>query len=287
MTLVEPQKKGGRYSIKEKEERRIQVYHLRFEENKSAVKIAGLLGVSRNTINDDIAYWHSQLAHEFNAQNLTSKMTKQIQRTEMQRDRLLKFLEDDNFDKKFKIEKFISEIDNKLMQYYSKMILAGKSTLEPTVKVDDIDENEIKLMVRDLIFHEELEEWYTEKDLKFQIIRQTKSNLKHAQNILEKMFGDGLSLCREIETKRDFFKSISGDRTLTYNIEKFADLRGYVTTDELSEIVKKRSKLEAHLLKMNNIEIELNDKFGDKSQWPEEVLEKFESDELEDLEFLE
>ena len=78
MALVEPQKKGGRYTVKEKEERRIQVYHLHFEENKSAVKIATLLDVNRNTINDDISYWHSQLANEINSEDLTAKLIKQI-----------------------------------------------------------------------------------------------------------------------------------------------------------------------------------------------------------------
>ena len=42
-------------------------------------------------VNGDITYWHSQLAHEFNVQNISAKMTKQIQRMEMQRDRLLEF----------------------------------------------------------------------------------------------------------------------------------------------------------------------------------------------------
>jgi len=120
MSLTESTKKGGRYTVKEQEERRIQVYHLHFEENKSAVKIAQLLDVNRNTINGDITYWHYQLASEINAQNISAKMTKQIQRMEMQRDRLLEFLEDADFDNKFRIEKFISEIYNKLMQYYSR-----------------------------------------------------------------------------------------------------------------------------------------------------------------------
>ena len=88
MALVQSTKKGGRYTRKERKESRIKVYHLHFEENKTAVKIAEFLGVNRNTINDDIAYWHSQLVHEFNSQDLTAKMTKQIQRMELQRDRL-------------------------------------------------------------------------------------------------------------------------------------------------------------------------------------------------------
>ena len=60
-------KKGGPYTKKEQEERKIQVYHLHFEENKSAAKIAELLNVNRNTINDDIRYWHLQLANEMKA----------------------------------------------------------------------------------------------------------------------------------------------------------------------------------------------------------------------------
>ena len=64
MALSEEIKKGGRYTKKEQEERRLQVYHLHFEQEKPAVKIAELLNVNRNTINDDIRYWHQQLASE-------------------------------------------------------------------------------------------------------------------------------------------------------------------------------------------------------------------------------
>ncbi|PBO84241.1 MAG: hypothetical protein COA77_10585 [Thaumarchaeota archaeon] len=279
MALVEPHKKGGRYTIQEKEERRIQVYHLHFEENKSAVKISELLGVSRNTINDDISYWHSQLAHEFNAQDITAKMTKQIQGREMQRDRLLKNLEGVDLDEKLKIEKDISEIDDKLMQYYSKMILSGNTTLDPTVKIDGIDEDEIKELVRDLIFQEGLEELHSENDLKFHFIRETKCNVKHAENLLERMLSDGLVLCRQIETERGYFKSISGDYSFTYNLERFANLRGYVTENELYEILNRRSNIKIDNYKMDKIEIKLNEKYGDKTQWPDELLEKFESEE--------
>jgi len=115
MAPAEPAKKGGRYTRKQQEERRIQVYHLHFEENKSAVKISELLGVNRNTINEDIAYWHSQLASEFNAQDITAKMTKQIQRMEIQRDRLVDELEEaKTLEERIRIEKFISYIDDRL-----------------------------------------------------------------------------------------------------------------------------------------------------------------------------
>jgi hypothetical protein len=73
MVLAEQVKKGGRYTKREQEERKLQVYHLHFEQNKPAVKIAELLNVNRNTVNDDIIYWHQQLASEMNAQTLLQR----------------------------------------------------------------------------------------------------------------------------------------------------------------------------------------------------------------------
>ncbi len=84
MALVQQIKKGGRYTKKEQEERKIEVYHLHFEQNKPALKIAELLNVNRNTINEDIHYWHKQIAGEFKSQDLKAKRRKQIQRIEIQ-----------------------------------------------------------------------------------------------------------------------------------------------------------------------------------------------------------
>ena len=56
MALVEQAKKGGPYSKKEREDRRMQVYNLHFEEDLPAVKIAEMLDVNRNTVNDDITF---------------------------------------------------------------------------------------------------------------------------------------------------------------------------------------------------------------------------------------
>ena len=43
VALAEQIKKGGRYTKKEQEERKLHVYHLHFEQEKPAVKIAELL----------------------------------------------------------------------------------------------------------------------------------------------------------------------------------------------------------------------------------------------------
>jgi len=77
---MEPVKNGGRYTKREQEERRLQVHHLHFEDNKSAVEIAETLNVNRNTVNEDIKFWYSQLANNSNGLDINTKMTKQIQR---------------------------------------------------------------------------------------------------------------------------------------------------------------------------------------------------------------
>ena len=284
MALVEPHKKGGRYTIKETEERRIQVHHLHFEENKSAVKISKLLDVSRNTINKDIIYWHSQLAHEFKAQSLTSKMTKQIQRMEMHQDRLSEFLEEPG-DEKFKIAKLISENNNKLIQFYSKMIISGKTTLEPTVKIDDIDEDLIKELILDLVFQKG-EEAYSQSEMRFHFIQETKCNIEYAENILKRMFSDGLGLCDEVDTSIGYLDSYSQNNPTTYNLVKFANLRGYISKDKVFEIQGKLTKIKRDVSNRNRVEKKLNESYGNRSQWPIDILEKFESDDLGELMYL-
>ena len=188
MALSEQIKKGGRYTKKEQEERRLQVYHLHFEQEKPAVKIAEMLNVNRNTINDDIRYWHQQLASEMNAQDISAKMTKQIQRMEIQRDRLLGDLEDaKSLEEIIKLERFISDIDNKLIGVYSKMIINGKEHLPPTIKIKDTDEEEIKEFVRDLVLSDhdpDSEDVHSEDTLKIYFIIKKKKKKKYIYKIL-------------------------------------------------------------------------------------------------------
>jgi len=223
-------KNGGPYTQREQEERKIQVYHLHFEENKSAVKIAELLSVNRNTINDDIRYWHLQLANEMKAQNLSAKMTKQIQRMEIQRDRLLDALEDtESLAQKISIEKFISEIDNRLVQVFSKMILSGKSDLEPTVKLEEINEEEIKDFTRSLVKKRNYVFKscnFSEEDIQYEIINLTKCDMDRARKFFRKMMDLGLGLC------------LDDDDYDIHNLLKFCIMREYVSKDELSTPMK-------------------------------------------------
>ena len=280
MALAEQIKKGGPYTKKEQEERKIQVYHLHFEENKSAVKISDLLNVNRNTINEDIRYWHSQLANEMKAQDLTAKMTKQIQRMEIQRDRLLEDLEDvDDNDEKINLEKFIHQIDNRLVQVFLKMISSGIKNLQPTVKLEEINDDEIKESVRDLIFSDEdpnSPDIHPEKKLKYDFIRRTKCDVNHATNVIEKMRQDGLVLCVYTDDNHPIFPQ---DNSQQYDLGKFAILRGYITLDELAKITNKRFDLQEQIEREEEErEKKFNAKYGsDQSKWSDEVLEEYEN----------
>ncbi len=288
MALVEQIKKGGRYTKKEQEERRIEVYHLHFEENKAAINISELLNVNRNTINDDIRYWHLQLATKFKSQDLTAKMTKQIQRMEIQRDRLLEDLDAvENLDEKVKLERFISDIDNRFVQLYSKMILNGIKNLGPPVKLEEINEDVIKEFIRDLIFSDDnldSEDIYSVDKLKFEFIRRTKCDVNHADDIIQKMYRDGLELCHQSPDQPDYFSSKANDISSTYNLGKFANLRGYLTIDELGSVLEKRSQVRQE---MEREEKEREEKFiakygTDKSKWSKDVKEMY--DNFEELE---
>jgi len=62
-------KKGGPYTKNEQEQRRKSVRELHFEKGYSAVKISEILGINRNTINEDIKNCYMQMADEIPEQN--------------------------------------------------------------------------------------------------------------------------------------------------------------------------------------------------------------------------
>jgi len=288
MALAQQINKGGRYTKKEQEERRIEVYHLHFEENKSAVKIAELLNVNRNTINDDIHYWHNQLANEFKSQDLTAKITKQIQRMEIQRERLLEDLECvECFDEKIRLEKFISEIDYRLVNLCSKMITSGKTSLEPTVKLEEISEDEIKEFVRDSILADtdpDSQDVYSEYALKFRYIKKTKCDVVRADNVIKKMKCDGLVLCEQSDNN-NYLSFLTHDFSTTYNLGKFANLRGYITINEIASVTNKRFEIRQEMERgKKEREEKFIKKYGPKSNWSAEV-NNFESLGIKDKSF--
>ena len=110
MTL-EP-KKGGPYTKPEQEKRREEVFKLHFEYGYPAVRIAKLLNVNRNTINEDIKRLCSEMYEESKATFSKDWLDKQFTRLELQRARLREELDKDiSLKDRLQIEKLITNID--------------------------------------------------------------------------------------------------------------------------------------------------------------------------------
>ena len=214
------------------------------------------------------------------SQDIGANIAKQIQRTDLQRERLLELLEEaKTIDEKIRIEKIISDIDSKMMQFLSKMSLGGRSMLTPTVKTE-IEESEIREFVRDLILHDEdpdLSDIYSEDELEFEFVKRTKCDVSYARSAIIRMNDYGLGLCKE-----EPYPLISHD-SADCNLRKFAILRGYITIDEVRSVLRKRFKAKEGIKKQERLRKEkFIQKYGkDESEWPEDIQEMFhETDEV-------
>jgi len=126
---------------------------------------------------------------------------------------------------KISIERFISEIDNSLVQLFSKMILSGKLNLEPTVNLEEINEEEIKDFARSLVKKRNFvfkSCSFSEEDIQYEIIKLTKCDMDRARKFFHKMMNLGLELCKDEDSDYD-----------THNLQKFCIMREYVSKDEL------------------------------------------------------
>ncbi len=235
MALAEPVKKGGRYTKKEQEERRLKVYHLHLEEKIPAVKIAELLNVNRNNVNDDIEFWYSQLGNKSGSLDYNAQMTEHFLIMKIQRGRFLEYLDEaETLDEKIRLEKLIMDIVYRLAQISSKAIDSRKENLSSPIELEDIDDEEIKKFVRSLIFSDiELnnEKLYSEDSLKFEFIHKTKRDVSYADRVIKKMHEDGLNLCEKPHEESDHI-DMYPNQSKKYNLKRFASLKGYLSTKE-------------------------------------------------------
>ena len=151
MALVTTNKKGGPYTKDDQEKRRNEVYRLHFEYGYSAVKIAELMKINRNTINSDISFLYSQISKDWKNYDIGSWIIKQFQRLEEQRTRLSEELEkQDQLNNKLVIERLIFDIDNKITQIITK-VMPSQSFLFSKIDLDQIKDDSIKEIVRYLV----------------------------------------------------------------------------------------------------------------------------------------
>ena len=113
VTVVLEKKNGGPYNKKDQDKRRDQVHMLHFEKGYSAVKIAHTLGVNRNTMNEDIKYWYSNIKDEIKQEN-DDHILRQIGRLESQKSRLIEKITKNETKDAIKYKKMLLDTDIKI-----------------------------------------------------------------------------------------------------------------------------------------------------------------------------
>jgi hypothetical protein len=115
--LVKPRHKYSPFTRAQRKERRDEVYRLHFENGMPATRIAQLMKVDRNTINNDLNILYKKAIKDYNSDmTFDDIIEKQLLRLETQRDRLLLDLCDaKDINSKITIERLIADIDFKVI----------------------------------------------------------------------------------------------------------------------------------------------------------------------------
>jgi hypothetical protein len=121
--IVKHRQKKAPYTKIQRKERRDEVYRLHFDNGMPATRIAFLMKVDRNTINNDLKILYRKAIREYNPDmTLDDIIEKQLLRLETQRDRLCLYLCDaKDINSKLAIERLITDIDFKVIGVIDKM----------------------------------------------------------------------------------------------------------------------------------------------------------------------
>ncbi len=106
------------FTKSQRRKRRTEVYKLHFEHGVPATRIAELMKVDRNTVNNDLKILYNEALNDYNPDNMSLDdiLQKQLLRLETQRDRLGLYLTDvRDVNTKIAIERLIADIDFKLI----------------------------------------------------------------------------------------------------------------------------------------------------------------------------
>ena len=114
-------KADGPYTKQQQDERRRKVNELYFEKRLTAVKIADIVGVNRNTVNEDIKLAYVQTSESFPDDSILLFLN-QIKKMEAQIMTVEKDLESQtDFSKKIILVKLLFQMNNSIAKFYQKM----------------------------------------------------------------------------------------------------------------------------------------------------------------------
>src|SRR4029078_12903362 len=117
LDLVKPRHKFAPFTHVERKQRRDEVYKLHFEHGMPATRIAEVMKVDRNTINNDLKILYNKVTRDYNSdKSFDDILEKQLLRLETQRDRLGTYLCDaKEITTKLTIERLITDLDFKVI----------------------------------------------------------------------------------------------------------------------------------------------------------------------------
>jgi len=213
-------KKGGPYTKNQQEKRRNEVYRLHFEFGYPAQKIAGILKINRNTVNSDINFCYSQLSLDWENRDGKKLIVKQLERFELQRSRLYEELDKCNvLSEKITVEKLILDIDQKISQIVTKLLLNYRDNFSLSDKNKESKEDKIQKLVNFLVKKGKSDPklcCFTKHELIEEAVKLIKCDIFNAEILFDKMHDFGLC-----------FYEQGDDKNTKYDVLEFSKMRGY------------------------------------------------------------
>ena len=262
MATVLEKKNGRPYNKKDQDKRRDQVHTLHFEKGYSAVKITQTLGVSRNTINEDIKYWYSNIKEEVKQEN-DDYILRQMGRLESQRSRIVEKITENKANDAIKYEKMLLDMDVKINNLLMKI---NDSVAHQVAKDSVIQEDKIKDMILFLMIKYNKDYCLTKEKITSEIINLQQYTIEETSELFSELENLGLEYCKKFE----------GDE-FVYDLMEFAFLRRYILpNDSFVTIVNSLFILEAHHKEqMKNLRKRFKEIHGAEKNWNDQVFEEF------------
>lgn len=277
MTMIEKKKTGGPYPKDERVKRQNEVSRLHFEYGYSATKIAEMMKVNRNTINQDIKNLYSEIKEELKESN-EDLILKQIVRLEAQRNRIVENLnkiKNKNYDvleNSTRYEKLLLDVDSKINAMLSK--INSESTVKKS-KEHKISQEQIKDLVLFLLVKHSKNSTIKEDEILCEILNLYQCEVVQAEKIISQMKCSGLENCKK-------FNGIN----FGYDLLEFALLRRYILVkDSFVTKIQALWILEHHFEhERSELVKKFKEKYGNQERWNDNTFEEYRKEKQKDEE---
>jgi len=222
------------------------------------------LKVNRNTINEDIKYWYSNIKEEVKHEN-EDYILRQIGRLESQRSRIVnKIIKNESKDV-IKYEKMLLDMDVRINNLLVKI---NDSVVHETKDIV-IQEEKIKDMILFLMIKYNKDCCLTKEKITSEIINLHQVTIKESSKLFSELENLGLNCCKKF--KRTKF---------VYDLMEFAFLRRYLLPDDsFVTIVDSLFILEMHYKEQLKIlEKRFKERYGVKENWNEQIFEELDKE---------